>query len=100
MAFVWVGVWSWPCVVISASPRRSPASDSLNPAGVYLAAYGLHNLSRMIPLGEAMWIQLTGSQMTAQRAYDVGLIQALAPLGMLSSQKQNASPARSKSVRH
>ncbi len=44
-----------------------------------LAAYGLHNLSRMIPLGEAMWIQLTGSQMTAQRAYDVGLIQALAP---------------------
>ena len=44
-----------------------------------LAAYGLHHLSRMIPMGEALWIQLTGSHMTAQRAYDVGLIQALVP---------------------
>ncbi|MBM2824720.1 MAG: enoyl-CoA hydratase [Dehalococcoidales bacterium] len=42
-----------------------------------LAGYGLHNLSRVIPLGEALWIQLSGSQMTAQRAYDIGLIQAL-----------------------
>ncbi|MBI4234009.1 MAG: enoyl-CoA hydratase/isomerase family protein [Chloroflexi bacterium] len=32
-----------------------------------------------VPLGEAMWIILTGSQMTAQRAYDIGLVQALLP---------------------
>ncbi|MFC1990987.1 enoyl-CoA hydratase/isomerase family protein [Chloroflexota bacterium] len=42
-----------------------------------LAGYGLHNLSRLIPLGEAMRLQLTGGQITAQRAYDVGLIQAV-----------------------
>ena len=44
-----------------------------------LAAYGLHHLSRMIPMGEALWIQLTGSHMTAQRAYGIGLIQAVVP---------------------
>jgi enoyl-CoA hydratase/carnithine racemase len=40
-----------------------------------LAGYGLHNLSRMIPLGEALHIQLTGAPITSQRAYDIGLIQ-------------------------
>jgi len=34
---------------------------------------------RFVPLGEAMWINLTGSHMTSQRAYDIGLIQALVP---------------------
>ncbi len=42
-----------------------------------LAGYGLHNLSRIIPLGEALWIQLSGSPITARRAYDIGLIQFL-----------------------
>ena len=32
-----------------------------------------------VPLGEAMWIILTGAHMTAERAYDIGLIQALVP---------------------
>jgi len=32
-----------------------------------------------VPLGEAMWIILTGAHMTAERAYDIGLIQALLP---------------------
>jgi enoyl-CoA hydratase/carnithine racemase len=40
-----------------------------------LAGYGLHNLSRMIPLGEALYIQLTGSPISSQRAYEIGLIQ-------------------------
>jgi len=40
-----------------------------------LAGYGLHNLSRIIPLGEALHIQLTGAPITSQRAYDIGLIQ-------------------------
>lgn len=44
-----------------------------------LSSYALHNLSRQIPLGEAMLIHLTGRQFGAQRAYDIGLIQALAP---------------------
>jgi len=40
-----------------------------------LAGYGLHNLSRMVPLGEALHMQLTGSPITSQRAYEIGLIQ-------------------------
>ena len=42
-----------------------------------LAGYGLHNLSRMIPLGEALHMQLTGLPIDSQRAYDLGLIQQL-----------------------
>jgi enoyl-CoA hydratase/carnithine racemase len=32
-----------------------------------------------VPLGEAMWIILTGSHMPARRAYEIGFVQALAP---------------------
>lgn len=41
--------------------------------------YGLHNLSRIIPLGEALSIHLTGSRIPAKRAYEIGLIQSLVP---------------------
>lgn len=44
-----------------------------------MAGPGLTQLGRMIPLGEAKLIQLTGSHMNAKRAYDIGLIQALLP---------------------
>ena len=40
-----------------------------------IAAYGLHNLSRMIPLGHALYIQLTGSHITAEKAECWGIIQ-------------------------
>lgn len=40
-----------------------------------LAGYGLHNLSRMIPLGESLYMQLTGSRIDSERAYNIGLIQ-------------------------
>jgi enoyl-CoA hydratase/carnithine racemase len=43
-----------------------------------LAGPGLNNLSRMIPLGEALRMQLTGSPITAERAYQIGLVQELA----------------------
>ena len=39
------------------------------------AGYGLHNLSRMVPLGEALHMQLTGSRISSERAYQIGLIQ-------------------------
>ena len=42
-----------------------------------LGGYGLHHLSRMIPLGEALLIQLTGASMTAERAHEIGLVQKL-----------------------
>lgn len=37
----------------------------------------LHQLSRTIPLGEALLMHLTGQPITAQRAYEIGLIQRL-----------------------
>ena len=40
-----------------------------------LAGYGLHNLNRMIPLGESLYIQRTGRRINAERAYQIGLIQ-------------------------
>jgi len=39
-----------------------------------LAGPGLVHLSRMIPMGEALRMQLTGSPITAERAYQIGLI--------------------------
>ncbi len=44
-----------------------------------LSSYALHNLSRQIPLGEAMLIHLTGRHISAQRAHEIGLVQILAP---------------------
>ena len=44
-----------------------------------LAGYGLHNLNRMVPLGEALHMQLTGDRIGAERAYQIGLIQRLVP---------------------
>jgi enoyl-CoA hydratase/carnithine racemase len=44
-----------------------------------IAGYGLHNLSRMIPLGEALYLQLTGNRIDAERAYRIGLIQEIVP---------------------
>lgn len=32
-----------------------------------------------VPLGEAMWIILSGAHITAQRAYEIGFVQALVP---------------------
>ena len=39
-----------------------------------LAGYGLHNLNRMVPLGESLYMQLTGSRINSERAYCIGLI--------------------------
>jgi enoyl-CoA hydratase/carnithine racemase len=45
-----------------------------------LLAAGLEDTpERFVPTGEAMWILLTAEHMTAQRAYDIGFIQALVP---------------------
>jgi enoyl-CoA hydratase/carnithine racemase len=44
-----------------------------------LAGYGLHNLSRMIPLGHALYIQLTGSHIDSDTAARWGIIQEIVP---------------------
>jgi enoyl-CoA hydratase/carnithine racemase len=40
---------------------------------------GLIALSRMVPLGEAMLLHLTGAPIDARRAYEIGLVQRLLP---------------------
>ena len=50
---------------------------SVPEARVGIAGSGLHDLSKFIPLGEALWMQLTGSRMSARRAYEIGLVQSL-----------------------
>jgi enoyl-CoA hydratase/carnithine racemase len=44
-----------------------------------MAGYGLHNLSRMVPLGEALYMQLSGERIGAQRAYEIGVVQKVVP---------------------
>jgi enoyl-CoA hydratase/carnithine racemase len=39
----------------------------------------LHQLARAMPLGEALIVALTAQPMSAQRAYEVGLVQRLCP---------------------
>jgi len=41
------------------------------------AGPALHQLPRVIPLGEALLMQLTSQPMSAQRAYEIGLVQRL-----------------------
>jgi enoyl-CoA hydratase/carnithine racemase len=42
-----------------------------------IAGSGLHHLSRTIPLGEALRLQLTGARIEAERAHQIGLVQEL-----------------------
>lgn len=41
--------------------------------------FGCHNLSRMIPLGEALYIQLTGNRISADQALRCGLVHSVHP---------------------
>lgn len=43
-----------------------------------MGEYGLDHLSRLIPLGEALQLQISGNRMDAARAYQIGLVQQLA----------------------
>ncbi|MDP6550376.1 MAG: enoyl-CoA hydratase-related protein [Dehalococcoidia bacterium] len=43
------------------------------------AGYGLYYLSRAIPIGEALYMQLTGTHIDAERAHRIGLIQSVVP---------------------
>lgn len=48
------------------------------PRNGIIAGPGLHELSRLIPLGEALRIQLTGAHVQAMRMHQVGMLQELA----------------------
>ena len=78
------------------------------PRAGMLGQYGLDHLCRMIPLGEALRLQLTGGQIDGHRAYGIGLVQELAADrgGMLRAATAMAesiaacSPQAVRAIRH
>jgi len=67
--------WALRCDIRIATPRSSFGLPE--PRWGTLAGYGLHMLSRMIPPGEALYLQLTGDRITAERAFRCCLVQEL-----------------------
>lgn len=53
--------------------------------GLIAGAMGVHRLPRQLPLKVAMGHMLTGRHLTAQRAYEAGLVNDVAPLADLDS---------------
>ena len=78
------------------------------PRAGLLGQYGLDHLSRAIPLGEALRLQLTGGQLGAERAYSLGLVQELASdrdemfakAAGLADEIGRCSPAAVRAIRH
>jgi enoyl-CoA hydratase/carnithine racemase len=73
-----------------------------------LGIYGLDHLCRVMPLGEALRLQLTGGTIDGERAYTVGLVQELAQdrdelfakAGALAAEIVRCSPAAVRAIRH
>jgi enoyl-CoA hydratase/carnithine racemase len=57
---------------------RASSFGMPEPRAGMLGDFGLDNLCRLIPLGEAMRIQLTGGRISAERAHQIGFVQELA----------------------
>jgi enoyl-CoA hydratase/carnithine racemase len=67
--------WALRCDIRIATTRSSFGLPE--PRSGTLAGFGLHMLSRLVPAGEAFYLQLTGTQMGAERAHAIGLVQEL-----------------------
>jgi enoyl-CoA hydratase/carnithine racemase len=67
--------WALRCDIRIATPRSSFGLPE--PRSGTLAGFGLHMLSRLIPAGEALYMQLTGARIDAERAYHCCLVQEL-----------------------
>jgi enoyl-CoA hydratase/carnithine racemase len=68
-------------LALASDIRLATARSSLGlpePRVGMIGEYGLDHLCRLIPLGEALHLQLSGNRIDATRAYDIGLIQQLA----------------------
>ena len=81
--------WALRCDIRIATPRSSFGLPE--PRAGTLAGFGLHMLSRLIPPGEALYMQLTGSRIDAARAYRCCLVQELvAPEHLLARAREIA----------
>jgi len=65
--------WALRCDFRIATSRSSFGLPE--PRNSTLAGFGLHHLSRVIPAGEALYMQLTGERIDAERALRNGLVQ-------------------------
>jgi enoyl-CoA hydratase/carnithine racemase len=78
------------------------------PRAGMLGIYGLDHLCRVMPLGEALRLQLTGGTIDGERAYTVGLVQELAQdrdelfakAAALAAEIVRCSPAAVRAIRH
>lgn len=78
------------------------------PRAGLLGQFGLDNLARMVPLGEALRLHLTGGRIDAERAYSIGLVQELADsregmfdkAGALAADIVRCSPEAVRTIRH
>jgi enoyl-CoA hydratase len=78
------------------------------PRAGMLGAYGLDHLARVMPLGEALRLQLTGGQIGGERAYTVGLVQELASdraemfdqAKALAAEIARCAPSAVRAIRH
>jgi enoyl-CoA hydratase/carnithine racemase len=92
---------------IRVATRRSRFGMPEPRAGL-LGVYGLDHLARVMPLGEALRLQLTGGQIDAERAYTVGLVQALAgdrdemfdQARALAAEIARCAPSAVRAIRH
>jgi len=69
--------WALRCDIRIATPRSSFGLPE--PRTSTMAGFGLHFLSRLIAPGEALYMQLTGERIDAERALRNGLVQELVP---------------------
>jgi enoyl-CoA hydratase/carnithine racemase len=68
-------------LALASDIRLATASSRFGlpePKSGMMGEYGLDHLSRIVPLGEALHMQLTGILLDAERAHQIGLIQQLA----------------------
>jgi enoyl-CoA hydratase/carnithine racemase len=78
-------------------PRRGMMGD-----------FGLDNLCRIVPLGEALRIQLTGAPIRAERAYQIGFLQELVEdrpsmfqaAGAIAAEIALCSPLAVRTIKH
>jgi enoyl-CoA hydratase/carnithine racemase len=78
------------------------------PRAGMLGGYGLNHLARVMPLGEALRLQLTGGQIGAERAHSIGLVQELASsraemfekAAALAAEIARCSPTAVRTIRH
>ena len=81
--------WALRCDIRIATPRSSFGLPEARWST--LAGYGLHHLARMISTGEALYLQLTGERIDAERALRNGLVQELVePEALLSRAEEIA----------